>query len=192
MDHHCPFTDSCVGWANYKYFFCLLFWGIVTMTAFLIVTGAHVWKMVFGVAEGETAIPMSWYLLLDFLCMIAGNVALLNLFVTHLVFTLVDKTTIEWRETRHISNFFSYWGSMSMWVTCVRRTLGNNPLLWVLPTRISIEGDGVNFHKPFFRQVVRGSPDDPDAASYNKQKKDTEHDHDHEEGPMPEPVHQEV
>jgi len=180
-----------VGWANYKYFFCLLFWGNVTMTTFLIVTGSHVWKMVFGVAEGETAVPMSWYLLIEFVAMLAANVALMNLFITHLVFTLVDKTTIEWRETRHISNFFSYWGNMGMWITCVKRTLGTNPLLWVIPTRNSIEGDGVNFHKPFYRQVVKGSKDDPDASNYNNRQKKKEANM-HEEDRMPEPTQQEV
>lgn len=26
MDHHCVWLDSCVGFGNYKFFFCLLFW----------------------------------------------------------------------------------------------------------------------------------------------------------------------
>jgi palmitoyltransferase len=186
MDHHCPFTDSCVGWFNYKYFFCLLLWGNITMCAFLYVTGSHVWHMVWGVAEGETAIPMSWYLLIGFLAMIVAEITLANLFVTHLVFVFIDKTTIEWRETQELGNLFSYWGNFSIWYTCVQRTLGTNPLLWIIPTRYSIEGDGINFHKPFFRQVLRGSKDDPEAEKFKQeQQKLLEQ---RSNGTLPEPV----
>lgn len=162
------------------------------MIAFLYVTGSHVWRMVWGVPEGEPVIEMSWYLLLGFLAIIVGEVTLANLFVTHLLFVVIDKTTIEWRETQELGNTFSYWGNFSIWYTCVQRSLGTNPLFWVIPTRYSIEGDGINFHKPFFRQVLRGSKDDPNAEKFNAEQKLHEqraggqthescegHDHDH-------------
>lgn len=157
------------------------------MSAFLIVTGSHVWKMVWGVAEGETPIPFNWYLFLEFLAIIAGDVTLMNLLVTHGLFVLIDKTTIEWQETKELGHTFSYWGNFSIWYTCVQRALGTNPLLWLVPTRTSIEGDGINFHKPFFRRVPRGSKDDPDAASYNKSLDSSSNSQN-----LPEPVHSEV
>jgi palmitoyltransferase len=165
MDHHCPFTDNCVGWGNYKYYISLLVWGNATMVAWMIVTTVHVWKMVFGVAEGETPIEWSWYLFLMYAFIILAEGLLASLLISHVVFVLIDKTTIEWRETKHLGNMFSYWGNLGIWYTCTQRSLGSNPLLWLLPTRRSIAGDGVNFHKPFFRQVPKGSKDDPDAES---------------------------
>ena len=32
MDHHCVFTDNCVGMLNYKYYFCFIFWGFGTLS----------------------------------------------------------------------------------------------------------------------------------------------------------------
>lgn len=189
MDHHCPFTDSCVGWSNYKYYFCLLVWGTVTMTAYLIVTGVTVWRMVWGSPEGEPEVAMNWYLLLDFIAIVIADGTLANLLVTHLVFITIDKTTIEWQETKELGNLFSYWGNLRMWYTCVQRALGANPLMWFVPTRSGIDGDGINFGKPFFRRVPRGSKDDPHASAYNAAQASSS---DAQSPPMPEPVHSEV
>ena len=42
MDHHCKFTDNCIGKENYKYFFAFIFWAEFTIvTAFF----ANVWKI---------------------------------------------------------------------------------------------------------------------------------------------------
>ena len=159
------------------------------MAAFVYQAIGMVWKMVWGVAEGETPIPFNWYLLIGFSGMLAGAAVLANLLVTHMLFVVIDKTTIEWQETKELGHTFSYWGSLSLWYTCLQRALGKNPLVWILPTRYSIEGDGVNFHKPLFRRVPRGSKDDPNAASFNNPNGETKTD---ENPPLPEMVHSEV
>lgn len=157
------------------------------MTSFLVVTGPTVWTMVWGVEEGETPVPFSWYLFVEYLVMIVGNFTLINLLVTHMLFVVIDKTTIEWQETKELGHTFSYWGNFSIWYTCLQRSLGTNPLLWLLPTRISMEGDGITFHKPFFRRVPRGSKDDPAAASTYQGQSNQE-----SEPALPEMVHSEV
>lgn len=163
MDHHCPFTDSCVGWGNYKYYINLLLWGNVTMLSFIYVTSPSFWHMCVGSQPGEPEFAWSWYFLVEYLLIWVAEFLLVFLLLGHAVFIATDRTTIEWKETQHLGYFFSYWGKLDMWYTCAKRGLGTNPLLWFFPTRRSIEGDGVNFHKPFFRQIVRGSKEDPDA-----------------------------
>lgn len=130
------------------------------MLSFIWVTTPTMWRMFFG---GEPEVAFSWYFFLDYFAIWVAEFFLVFLLVGHLIFVCIDRTTIEWRESQHMGYTFSYWGKMDMWYTCAKRTLGTNPLLWFLPTRMAIEGDGVNFHKPFFRGVPKVSKDDPNG-----------------------------
>lgn len=145
MDHHCPFTDTCIGWGNYKYYLCLLFWGSCSMSSFLFIFFPKCRSMLF-----DKDSSWSWYFIILYFFIVIADILLVSLLSQHVFFSALDKTTIEWKETAHLGIFFSYWGTPKQSFFNFQRSWGKNILLWLIPTRRSIEGDGINFGKPLF------------------------------------------
>jgi palmitoyltransferase ZDHHC2/15/20 len=91
MDHHCVWLDNCVGFGNYKYFFCLLFWGTF-MSGFIFgaTLQALIQQLVYDELEGVSVVWLIMGFLAFSLC-----VSTLMLLCYHSYLVSKGMTTIE-------------------------------------------------------------------------------------------------
>ncbi len=91
MDHHCVWLDNCVGYGNYKFFYCLLFWATF-MCGFIFGATLEVLiqQLVYGELEGVSVV----WLIMTILSFALGLSTLMLLgYHTYLIST--GMTTIE-------------------------------------------------------------------------------------------------
>lgn len=147
MDHHCPWIYNCVGFANYKFFFLLLFYSVLD-------THLIVWTMAESVKRCIDH-PVSTPLMTMFLTFFAETLAFfLAVLVTmffgfHIWLMSKAMTTIEFcekslpkkeGESRNSESSVYDLGICGN----IRAVLGSNMLLWFFPCSRPT-GDGLNF-----------------------------------------------
>lgn len=178
MDHHCVWLNACVGYQNYKYFFCLLTWGWL-FCGFIF--GATLQVLIRQLADNQLEGVSVVYLILDFLAF-ALCLSTLMLFVYHSYLIGKGMTTIEHleyqeerddlrRRARYQARYgngppvsslpslepdvFSY-SEGSAWRNACS-VLGPNPLLWIIPYRNSL-GNGMRFPREDCNMRPRSTP----------------------------------
>jgi len=161
MDHHCPWIANCVGFANHKYFFLLVFYALLNC-AFVLAT---MWSSIRRAAQEEM---LAGY---RFLTVFGATLALimavlLKFFLSiHVVLMLKAQTTIEYCEKRSRKTFNAVSYDVGV-LHNVKAVLGPNPLLWLLPLSPP-EGQGTHFQiapKQDGEQADSHSPRAPLAA----------------------------
>jgi len=155
-DHYCPWADAPIGYFNYKFYFQLLCYGMVS-TSVILLFCFHV--MVAFHPFWET-VPTSFYFLLLSTCLVLGG--LTPLFAFHVVLLRLNITTKEWYvELRHQGK--SEKGSLSMskwdlgWRRNVEQLFGRPWWLWWSPFTAAPSGPGTSFPKnPDFKASAIG------------------------------------
>jgi len=140
MDHHCPWTNSCVGYYNYKFYMLLLFWGEIGLLFVLF----SQWGTT-GDAYYRT--DKTWtdtWIVFNYICTIIMTISVTFLGLFHCGIIMKNVTTLEWMEKRRLNQVFVNIydiGPTENWT----QVFGPDPFLWFLPTRHGIPGDGVHF-----------------------------------------------
>jgi len=140
MDHHCIFTNNCVGFYNYKYYMVFLFWSFVTLV-FLLTTQI---STVFEILQKEERTWSDIWAVIVYLWSGLMFFSIGGLALFHMGICRKNMTTLEWREKGSINPDY-----VNIYDVGVEKNLnqvfGPNLLLWVIPTRKGIPGDGLTF-----------------------------------------------
>jgi len=139
MDHHCPWINNCVGFGNYKFFFLVIFYALISVATVTI-------AMIESVQEAiEVDTPFWRMFVLLFGETLAGFLMLLlsAFFTFHVWILSKAMTTIEFceksgKEGQYRSDFDL--GTIGN----ATASLGPNVLLWLVPI-LDLSGDGLSF-----------------------------------------------
>jgi hypothetical protein len=151
MDHHCPWIYNCVGFNNYKYFYLLLLYSVISLHVII-------WSMaesVSRVTDPDTpAVTMFCVVFCETIAIFLG--LLLTLFFGfHTWLMLCANSTVEFCEKKMPKNDkrnqdTSRSSQTSIYdlgfVGNVKAVLGPNPMMWLIPIETTI-GDGL-FYVP--------------------------------------------
>lgn len=140
MDHHCHFVMNCIGFYNYKYFFCFVVYSLIDLCLI-------VWNM-FETTWWSTRedVPLATMLIFVFGQTFANFLLVLVLcfLIFHVWLMCTGLTTVELMEKRAArSSMDSSIYSIGLYEN-VCAMLGPRPLLWLLPISLP-EGNGLDW-----------------------------------------------
>jgi len=147
MDHFCPWLNNCIGFYNHK-FFVLFVAYMAMLTVFMVVVMTPVFVNIVSNMEQITLDlkDQEFHVSLTYLMLCLLSAGLSAFFLFHAYLVLFNYTTIEFLEKRgcspppdHINRYnVGFLGN-------VQGVFGDNPLVWWLPVRWTVKGDGLVF-----------------------------------------------
>jgi len=144
MDHHCPWIYNCVGFANYKFFFLLLFYSVVDCHLIVWTMAESVQRVI---NEFDTPFINMFLILFGTTLAFFLGVLITLFFGFHVWLMLKSMTTIEFCEkSLKKDDARSYDSSVYDlgFYGNIRAVLGDNVFMWFMPFARP-PGDGLNF-----------------------------------------------